>query len=366
MTSAALTFEGVHVRAGERTLLDIPDFTLAAGELASLVGPNGSGKTTFLHAAALLRPAGGRILVGGEAATSRNAANLRRRISVVFQDPLLFSVGVLDNAAAGLRFHGVPKAAARDRAAEWLQLFGVAHLARRKPRGLSGGEAARVALARAFATAPDLLLLDEPFSALDAGSRAALIPELRDRLLERRAAALLVTHDLTEACVFAPRLVLLDGGRLVADGGAEALIRRPPSRRAAALLGAENILAGHVLGVAGDTALIEIARGHRLRACFQRPPAAGTNVSITIPSTLLHLRSSNSKPVANWNALPARIEAVTPQPGWDHLIIDAGIPLRVRSAWGARDTAWAQGDAVAVTFPPEAAWIIPNTEPVGS
>ncbi|MCA9879127.1 MAG: ABC transporter ATP-binding protein [Thermomicrobiales bacterium] len=365
MSGPALTFEDVQIRADQRLLLDVPDFTLAAGELAALIGPNGSGKTTFLHAAALLRHAAGRVAIGGEVVTSQNAAHLRRRISVVFQDPLLFSVSVLDNAAAGLHFHGVPRAAARDRATEWLRLFGVAHLAHRKPRGLSGGEAARVALARAFATAPDLLLLDEPFSALDAGSRAALIPELRDRLLERRAAAILVTHDLAEACVFAPRLVLLDGGRLVTEGDAEALIRRPPSRRAATLLGAENMLTGRVLAVAGASGLVEVAPGRHLRACCQQPPAVGSGVAVTIPSTLLHLRPPDSRRQAGWNTLSGRIKAITPQPGWDSLAIDAGVPLLVRNAWGARDTPWSPGDSVTVTFPPEAAWIIPETEQVG-
>ncbi|MCA9864005.1 MAG: ATP-binding cassette domain-containing protein, partial [Thermomicrobiales bacterium] len=251
------------------TLLDIPSFCLDAGERVALIGPNGSGKTTFLHTAAFLRPAAaGHISFAGQVVGSHTVASVRRRISVVFQDPLLFNVNVLRNAAAGLRFHGLPRAQAERRATELLDLFGIAHLSRRAPCGLSGGEAARVALARAFATDPDLLLLDEPFSALDTASRTVLLPELRERLQERGAAAILVTHDLAEAFAFAPRLLLLDSGRVIADGDSRILATRPPSRRAAVLIGVDNVLPGRVTAFRQGFSSVEFAPGaHILAAC---------------------------------------------------------------------------------------------------
>jgi tungstate transport system ATP-binding protein len=368
MTPPILEFQDIQVRAGPRTLLDVPSFHLDAGERVSLVGPNGSGKTTFLHTAACLRlPEAGQVAFAGLAVITRNAASLRRRTSIVFQDPLLFSVNVLRNAAAGLRFHGVPGPEAQRRALEFLDLFGVAHLASRQPRGLSGGEAARVALARAFATDPDLLLLDEPFSALDAGSRAVLLPELRERLTERGAAAILVTHDVAEAFAFAPRLALLDGGGLIADGDVRTLTLRPPSRRAATLLGVENAMPGRIVGYEHGLGRVEISPGTYLRATFDRALPPGTDVEVTFPSTMICLCSATESIPNGWNVILARVESVATQPGWDLVTLHAaGATLRVRELWASAGTRWSAGDSLTAAFPPDTAWIIPGEGAGGS
>lgn len=360
-----LAFQDVQVRAGSRNLLDIPSFRLEAGELVSLVGPNGSGKTTLLHIAAFLRFAdAGQVAFAGEVATTRNSASLRRRISIVFQDPLLFSVDVLHNAAAGLSFHGVPRHEAEHRAMVFLRLFGVAHLAGRKPRGLSGGEAARVALARAFASYPDLLLMDEPFSALDAGTRAALLPELRERLVERCASAILVTHDIAEAFAFAPRLALLDSGKLIADGDVRNLTMRPPSRRAALLLGTENVMAGRVLACHQGLGKVEIAPGTQVLAAYKEAPGTGTEIAVTVPAGMIRLLSTGDTAPAGWNAFLAHVETVSAQPGWDLVTLRAaGVRLQAREAWRPGGSRWTAGDAVTVVFPPDGAWIIPGAEP---
>lgn len=362
MTPPILGFRDLQIRAGSRTLLDIPSFHLDAGERVSLVGPNGSGKTTFLHAAALLRPPDtGHVAIAGEVVNHHNAANLRRRVSIVFQDPLLFSVDVLPNAAAGLRFHGVPRAVAERRAAEFLDVFGVGHLAHRKPPGLSGGEAARVALARAFATDPDLLLLDESFSALDTSSRAALIPELRERLAERGAAAILVTHDITEALDFASRLAVLDGGRVIAAGDIRTLILRPPFRRVATLLGVENVIAGRIVTCATGFGNVEIAPGLHLHAACDQNWRPGSAVEVTVPPTMVRLVAASEPVPEEWNAILAQVESIAHQPGWDLVTLDAaGATLRVRETWQPGGIPWSAGDTLTATFPPEAAWIIPD------
>lgn len=362
MTPPILAFQDLHIRAGPLTLLEVPSFRLSQGERVSLVGPNGSGKTTFLHAAACLRPVdAGQIAISEEVVNSHNAASLRRRISVVFQDPLLFSVDVLRNAAAGLRFHGVPRVAAELRATEFLDLFGVAHLARRKPYGLSGGEAARVALARALATDPDLLLLDEPFSSLDAGSRAVLLPELRERLVEREAAAILVTHDIAEAFAFASRLVVLDAGRVIADGDARTLALRPPSRRAATLLGVENVISGRVIATERGVGTVQIASGpHVLANCHELRPI-GSEVAVTVPAGMIRLLPVGEKPPDGWNALSACVGSVASQPGWDVVTLTVtGVQLQTRQTWDAGGSRWTPGDAIIATFPPEAVWIVPD------
>ncbi|MDQ2655365.1 MAG: ABC transporter ATP-binding protein [Chloroflexota bacterium] len=369
MTPPILELQDIQVLAGPRTLLEVPSFHLQAGETVSLVGPNGSGKTTFLHTAAFLRPPdAGQVTFAGLAVNTRNAASLRRRTSIVFQDPLLFSIDVLRNAAAGLRFHGVPGSEAQRRALDFLDLFGVAHLANRKPRGLSGGEAARVALARAFATDPDLLLLDEPFRALDAGSRAILLPELRERLTERGAAAILVTHDIAEAFAFAPRLVLLDGGGLIADGDVRTLTLRPPSRRAAILLGVENVMPGLIVGYEHGLGRVEIAPGTYLLATCDRAPHSGSKVEVTVPATMMRLFPATEPIPDGWNGILAGVESVATQPGWDLVTLHAGgATLWVRETWAsAAGTRWSAGDSLTAAFPPDTAWIIPGEGTGGS
>jgi tungstate transport system ATP-binding protein len=213
--AAALVLRDIVVRRGERTVLDLSVFSLAAGETVALVGPNGAGKSTLLLVAGLLlRPDAGTVTLGGEVATRGNALRLRRQTAMVLQAPLLFDRPVLENAASGLRCRGVPARAANERAFAELERFGVGHLADRPARTLSGGEGQRVSLARAFATDPALLLLDEPFAALDAETRAALLPAVAARLRAAGAACLLVTHHPDDAAALADRTVHIVGGRV--------------------------------------------------------------------------------------------------------------------------------------------------------
>lgn len=234
----ALLLRGVEVRHGGRLVLTVPEFAVGAGETVALMGPNGAGKSTLLHAAALLRrPKAGEVRIGGERATRRTERTLRRRTAMVLQAPLLFDVSVLANAASGLRFRGVGRREAERRAAESLERFGVAALARRNARTLSGGEAQRVSLARAFAVEPELLLLDEPFSGLDAPTRSALVPELAARLRETGTAAIVATHDRAEAAALGDRLAILIGGRIAQVGPPAEVFGDPASAEIAATVG---------------------------------------------------------------------------------------------------------------------------------
>ncbi len=206
---------GVIVRYGQRIVLDLPELRVTPGEVLAIMGPNGSGKSTLLHVAALLRrPQSGEVWITGERATRHTERTLRRRTAMVLQEPLLFDVSVVANAASGLRFRGVPRRDAEHRARGWLEQFGVGHLAARNARTLSGGEAQRVSLARAFAVEPELLVLDEPFAALDPATREILVPELAVKLRETRTAAVIVTHDATDAVALADRLLVLVDGRI--------------------------------------------------------------------------------------------------------------------------------------------------------
>ena len=200
---------------GEWLLADGLDLSVPAGETVAILGPSGSGKSTLLKMiAGLEAPDAGRIVFAGRDITDEVPE--RRHFALMFQDFALFPhLDVVDNVAFGLVEQRLPRAVARQRALDLLEVFGLAAHARQKIWKLSGGEQQRVALARALITEPRLLLLDEPFSALDAELRSSLREEFRQRLSAAALTTLLVTHDEAEARAMAARGYRLLDGTLV-------------------------------------------------------------------------------------------------------------------------------------------------------
>ena len=219
------------VRRGSFTLAlrcSVPE-----GCTVALVGPNGSGKSTVVELLAGLVPASrGSITLAGrvlERAPGLRLPPQARGLGVVFQGLALFpSLTALDNVAYGLRSRGLGRAQARAQAQGWLERFELGELASRRAGELSGGQAQRVALARAMIVRPPLLLLDEPLSSLDVEARGAARTLLRGWLAEAPGVKLLVTHDLEDARAIADRLLVLDRGKVVAEGPVEALLAAPP------------------------------------------------------------------------------------------------------------------------------------------
>lgn len=199
---------------GDRPLLQGVDLTVAAGEVVALLGPSGSGKSTLLAiVAGLQTPRGGEVWFDGQNITQ--VPPHQRHFALMFQDFALFPhLNVQDNVAFGLVEQRVPKAQARAQALDMLALFGLAGHAHQRVWQLSGGEQQRVALARALITRPRALLLDEPFSALDADLRVALRDEFAQHIAQAAIPTLLVTHDVAEARAMASRAVRLTEGRL--------------------------------------------------------------------------------------------------------------------------------------------------------
>jgi molybdate transport system ATP-binding protein len=225
----------------DRFTLDL-DLDVAPGETVALLGPNGAGKSTALRVlAGLLRPVAGRVELAGTVLDGPGSVHVpaeRRPVGMVFQDYRLFPhLSALDNVAFGLRSHGVPRAAARRTAGEWLERVGLSAVAGRRPAALSGGQAQRVALARALAPEPSLLLLDEPLAALDAATRIDLRGELRRHLAAFAGAAVLVTHDPLDAMVLARNVVVIEDGRVVQRGPVAAVARHPQTDYVARLVG---------------------------------------------------------------------------------------------------------------------------------
>lgn len=209
-----LEVRNLHKRFNERIVADGVNLSVAAGEVVALLGPSGSGKSTLLKIVAGLETADqGSVWFGGQDLTLQPPE--RRGFALMFQDFALFPhLNVLDNVAFGLIEQRIPKTAARARARDMLDRFGLGNHAAAKVWVLSGGEQQRVALARALITAPRALLLDEPFSALDAELRVSLRAEFSQRIQDAGMATLLVTHDESEARAMAQSGVRLTEGRL--------------------------------------------------------------------------------------------------------------------------------------------------------
>ncbi|MDN5931821.1 MAG: ATP-binding cassette domain-containing protein [Pseudonocardia sp.] len=240
--SAGIGCRDLRVHARDRVLLHVDALDVPAGSTLAVLGPNGAGKSTLLRALGLLLPprrVTGEVRLDGRPAT---APRMRAAVAAVLQRPILRRGTVAANVASGLRLRGVGRREALDGAAPWLDALGVAHLAARDARTLSGGEAQRVSVARALAVGPRVLLLDEPFAALDAATRADLLADLRAALDGRPTATVLVTHDRHEARALAGHTALLVGGRLRRHGPTAEVLDRPVDVDTARLLGFTNLL----------------------------------------------------------------------------------------------------------------------------
>ncbi|MFN8074579.1 MAG: ABC transporter ATP-binding protein [Kineosporiaceae bacterium] len=297
--------------------------SVAPGEVLAVVGPNGSGKTTLLRAVAgLVRSETGTIALAGRTLDG-DAAFVpahRRRVGYVFQDHRLFAhLDVVDNVAfAGALGWGPGRrgrrSATREDARAWLARLGLEGLERRRPRQLSGGQAQRVALARALAARPDVLLLDEPFAALDAATRRDVRAHLREHLAGFSGPVVLVTHDPLEALLLADRIAVLERGRLTQLGTPADVARRPASAYVARLMGL-NLFRGTLSGAAGGPG-VTLATGATLAVTLdpdEAAPPVGAEVLVAVsPSSIaVHRSRPEGSPRNVWRGRVAGLEPLT-------------------------------------------------------
>ena len=226
----------VHVARGDQEISAA--FDVAPGHPLAVIGPNGAGKSTVLAAIAGLVPLeSGRVTIGDRAIDAEPPE--QRRIGVVFQDYVLFPhLDVRDNVAFAARMRGGSRAAARAAAEPWLDRYGLTRLAGRYPAELSGGQAQRVALARALAAEPEVLLLDEPMSALDVEVRAEMRSELATHVREFGGATVLVTHSPADAAALTDAVLVLEAGRVTQRGTLDELRAAPATPYVERMLGA--------------------------------------------------------------------------------------------------------------------------------
>ncbi|WP_240035267.1 ATP-binding cassette domain-containing protein [Neobacillus notoginsengisoli] len=214
---------------GKRKVLDIPEFSIFEGEFLGLMGPNGAGKSTFLKIASFLEsPADGTISYRGAAVPNGGAPlELRRKFSIALQQPLLLDTLVMQNIAVGLKLRKVPRAEIWRRVEMWMDRFQISHLARKNARFLSGGEAQRVSLARAMIIEPEILFLDEPFSALDFPTKIKLMEDFRGIFADAGTTAMFISHDLAEIKFLTSRLAIMAGGEIKQAGPTRDVLDEP-------------------------------------------------------------------------------------------------------------------------------------------
>ncbi|MCB5184278.1 ABC transporter ATP-binding protein [Methylobacillus gramineus] len=234
----------------------------AEGELLALLGPSGSGKSTILRLIAGLQyPQSGSIKLGNNTWFDQQVrlTPQQRRVGYVPQNYGLFPhMSALNNVAAGL--HHLPRDAQNHQARQWLERVHLSDYAKRKPAELSGGQQQRVALARALAADPSILLLDEPFSALDSITRESLYIQLAELKAGLNIPIILVTHDLNEASMLADRIALIDNGSILQSGAPDHVIRQPASRRVAELVGLHNILRSELVARTESTVTLKLGQ----------------------------------------------------------------------------------------------------------
>jgi molybdate transport system ATP-binding protein len=284
------------------------DLTISPGRTVALLGPNGAGKSTAVSALAGLLPIdSGRIVLAGNTLDQPGSGVFvppeNRRVGVVFQDYLLFPhLNVVENVAFGLRSRGVPHAEAVTRANEWLGRLDLDGFERRRPGELSGGQTQRVALARALVIEPDLLLLDEPLSALDVTTRAELRRVLASHLEEFFGPRLVITHDPAEAFLLADEVHVIEDGAVTQFGSPDEIRLRPRTPYAADLAGA-NLL----FGTASD-GLVEIG-GHLLQ--IPEHEVSGEVLLTIQPSAIsVHLTSPEGSPRNTWETRVELLEGL--------------------------------------------------------
>lgn len=286
----ALRCQGLVKRYGETVAVDHVDLSVARGSLTALLGPSGCGKTTVLRlVAGLLDPDAGTIEIDGYLVTGPGVAvpPERRNVGMVFQDYALFPhLSVARNVAYGLR--ALPRADRPARVAQALDLVGLGALGDRLPTQLSGGQQQRVALARALAPEPDLILLDEPFSNLDASLRTTVREEVRAILKAAEQTAVFVTHDQEEALSLADLVAVMEDGRVHQVAKPQVLYTRPTTRFVAEFVGEADVLPGSRAGrYLVDTPIGRLPTDRALRA---------GEVTVVVRPEALHVRPDPAGP----------------------------------------------------------------------
>ncbi|MEM7498631.1 MAG: ABC transporter ATP-binding protein [Pseudomonadota bacterium] len=349
---------GVEKRFGAFTAVEAMNLRIGRGEFLAIMGPSGCGKTTTLRMlAGLEAPSAGEIRLDGR--LMNDVAPHERDTPMVWQSLALFPfLNVRENVEFGLRMRGVAAAERRRRARDWLERLGIGEFERRNVETLSGGQRQRVALARSLVTEPQMLLLDEPLSALDAHLTIRMQGVLTRLQRDLGITFVYVTHSQSEAFAMADRVVIMNAGRIAQTGSPRDIYRAPADRFVAEFIGANNILSGDVAAVEGRRVIIEGPTG-RFTLDANTPPTIGRAASFVIAADRVSMGDVAAEAAAN--RVTAQLISEEFVGSIVTLFLEAGdgtefkvqLQERALSELGLRN-----GDTVTLSWPPEAAHLL--------
>ena len=358
--TAVLELQNLAVSRQGRVVLDIDHLDIRENEVLAVIGPNGSGKSTLLLALSLLlKPDRGRVIYRGKPLLERDGLNYRRSIGLVLQDPLLLDTTVYNNVATGLRFRGLQKKQINRQVGHWIERLNISHLQKRRAGSLSGGEAQRASLARAFALNPDVLLLDEPFSALDAPTRAHLLDDFQAVISDISMTTVFITHDMNEALMLGDRVAVIIDGKLQQVGDPEVVFTEPANSDIAAFVGMETVISGKV-AESRDGLIVVKKDGMELQAVSDAVP--GRSVLLCLRPEDVTLRAGDSLPEGQSSArnqLQGRVVRIVPQGPLTRVVVDCGfnmVALVTRTS--TQEMALRPGKAVEACFKASAIHVI--------
>lgn len=306
----------------KQKILDCDYFSLKKSETTALIGPNGAGKSTLLQVLMLLqRPTNGDLYFDGEKVDWKDAIEYRRHMAIMFQEPLLLDTTVYSNIASGLKIRGVPKKEIEPRVKHWINRLDIEHLTHRSVKYLSGGEAQRVSLARALVLEPKVLFLDEPFSALDAPTRSALISDFAVILQDAKISCVFVTHDYSELLLLAQNVVALEKGKIIQAAAPHEILVKPSNLTAASLVGVDNIIPGKVLSKSINKTVVEI--GTHTITVSDNSYSLNDNIYILIRSEDIRISVNTEEE----NSLGGKITRLIPFGYQYKAVVDCGFPL---------------------------------------
>lgn len=339
---AGLELAAISHRFGDVLAIDNVSLSIKPGELVAFLGPSGCGKTTLLRiVAGFIAASEGHVRIAGASVDALGPDE--RGVGIVFQNYALFPhMNVARNVGYGLSARGRPRAQRDARVDEMLRYVQMTAMAGRYPRQLSGGQQQRVALARALAVDPSILLLDEPFGALDKNLRLDMQIELKRIQRDAGLTAIMVTHDQEEALSLADRIAVFNAGRLEQFDTPKEIYDRPASRFVSGFVGHTNLLPGELLQAAGEAEIV-IDAGARLILPFAKPCRRAGRVQVSIRPENLRI-ASEPTPNASLPAVVRSVMPLGPTIAYD-LAMPDGTPLKVLQMRGVGLTA-ASGQSV--------------------
>ncbi len=313
---------------GGQQVLAVPEIKVFPNEVLGVIGPNGSGKTTLLLCLTrLIKPQTGTVYYHGEPVTDeKSVVKAHRLLAAVFQEALLLNTSVRENLVVGLKLRKVKPAEINARVDKWLERFGIAKLAKRQARTLSSGEQKRTSLARAFALQPEIIYLDEPFTALDGPTRQALLEDFKAVLNETKITTVLVTHDRNEALALTDRVAVIMKGQIVQLGTPAEVFSAPASEEIANFVEAGNILRGKVETQSEGLATVRVGQ-LEIEACSDLPVGSNVILLLLYDDISISLNSPEELTTSVRNRFPGKVVKMFPTGSQVRVTVDCGFHI---------------------------------------